>query len=138
MRPSFAFVRCWVSSTDFESESTLLSTSPTRCLTIFFVAHALVAPSAIAEIAIAVTNLFIAVSFQDICTVLRVFRGLTAGARTRGIAPAGAHRQIPIPGLHVHRPPARGGRGRRVETRHVLMAQLVDDLARRQALVRGR
>jgi len=61
MRPSFARVRSWFSSTDFPSVSTLSFTSPTRWRTIFFVAHALVPPRASAEIAIAPISLFIAV-----------------------------------------------------------------------------
>src|SRR3972149_1199124 len=59
MRPSFARVRSWVSSTERESPSTLPLTSPTCPLTNFFVAHAVVPPSANARTGIASTSLFI-------------------------------------------------------------------------------
>ena len=46
MRPSFERVRSWFSSTDFESVSTLSFTWVTSPRTNFFVAHAVVPPSA--------------------------------------------------------------------------------------------
>src|SRR5687767_10676546 len=98
MRPSLVRVRCWFSSTDFERVSTFSFTSPTCCRTCFLVAHAVVVPIANAEIANADTNLFIALS---------LLIGLRTGARSGGVSAAGTHGQIPVPGLHVQRAPAR-------------------------------
>src|SRR4029078_10662444 len=131
MRPSLAFVRSWFSSTDFESVSTLSFTSPTRCRTIFFVAHALVPVRASAEIATAVTNLFIAV--PPLCPVYPLTR-LTSRARAAAIPAPRANCEIPVLRLHVEAP-KRFLRGLG-EGQHVLVAQLVDDGARRDARMR--
>src|SRR5215471_7218632 len=102
MRASFALVRSWVSSRDFDSPSTLSFTSPTCCRTIFLVAHALVPPRANAEIAIAPIILFIAVSPLET---------LAAGPPPRGVSAARVHGQIPVGCLHSQPPEAlvRGG-----------------------------
>src|SRR3954463_6893072 len=101
MRPSLVRVRCWFSSTDFDSPSTLSLTSPTRCRTIFFEAHAVVPPRANAVIAIAPISFFIAV-----CSFLETSG---AGAAPGGIPAPGADLQVLVLRLHGQPVPA-GGR----------------------------
>src|SRR5262245_29855038 len=91
MRPSLVFVRCWFSSTDFDRVSTLSFTSPTRCRTIFLVAHALVPTVARAVIAIAPISLFIAVApYETRPPLPRLTSDVPAGA----VAAARVHHEV--------------------------------------------
>src|SRR5215472_7386122 len=118
MAASFFLVRSCVSSTDVARLSTLPFTSPTRCLTKPFDAHA-GSPTVTRPASVTADIHF------DIRFLLKL--GPAAPRRSRDVPTSCANDEVvALTHAHQQRMPARGRT--RFERHHVLMAQFRDDL----------